>query len=209
MKALLCFHGFCCDKHNFDYIAKDIKLDYNLIYIPDLPGHGSNKFRFCKKNILSFVLSEYDKLKKSYEVIDVIGYSLGGVLASYLATYRKVNKLILISPAFIYTNISLNKIKYIKYSKKDFTLKKIYYFYEFCEITADIKRQIYKIFCPCLVIIGKKDQLISFKSGFFGYKLVQNELRSYIEYELLDHYNILQDRKVKEDIINFLNKKIN
>ena len=72
------------------------------------PGHGEKGIydynNFNSKDTFKCVLDAFDYLKKNYEDIDVLGYSMGGALATYLSSVRKFNKLILLAPANHYFN---------------------------------------------------------------------------------------------------------
>ncbi len=79
MKSLLCLHGLLSSGKDFDYIKHRFKDEYDFIYIPTMPGHGSRHDKFNAKKTLDYVINEYDFLHKTYNQIDVLGYSLGGV----------------------------------------------------------------------------------------------------------------------------------
>ena len=108
MKALLMIHGFISEMNDFDSIMDDVNARYDFVYRPILPGHGDKGIydynNFNSKDTFKCVLDAFDYLAKSYDDIDVLGYSMGGALATYLSGVRKFNKLILIAPANHYFN---------------------------------------------------------------------------------------------------------
>ena len=71
----------------------------------------------------------FKRLQLNYEIIDVIGFSLGGALAVYLSQHYAFNKLILLAPANKYLNFrfTLSRIKHflkcLYYYQKAFLLK--------------------------------------------------------------------------------------
>ncbi len=108
MKALLMIHGFISEMNDFDSIMDEVNKRYVFVYRPILPGHGDKGIydynNFNAKDTFKCVLDAFDYLKKDYDDIDVLGYSMGGALATYLSGVRKFNKLILLAPANRYFN---------------------------------------------------------------------------------------------------------
>ena len=106
MIAALLLHGFATNKLDFISIMPFLKKRYDAIFLEDLPGHGNNGSLddFTVDNIINYVNEKYDELSLKYEKIDVYGYSMGGVLATYLAMNKNVNRIILLAPANKYVN---------------------------------------------------------------------------------------------------------
>ena len=75
---------------------------YDWIETSDLPGHGMNQLKFNTQNVKNYILNIYDRMAVKCDEIDVIGYSMGGVIACYLQSVRYVRKLVLLSPAYRY-----------------------------------------------------------------------------------------------------------
>lgn len=79
-------------------IKKDISFESIL-----LPGHGgipTNLEGITAEDWINFCLSEYKKLLLTNNEIIIVGFSMGGALASILASEKEPLKLILISPYF-------------------------------------------------------------------------------------------------------------
>lgn len=111
--AVLIIHGFAGGTYDEEDLANYLELNPFLdVYQFTLPGH--------KKNLSNVEYTEWieyseEKLKwlidKGYKRIYLIGHSLGGVIATYLATkYREIKKLILAAPAFHYLNFTNGEI---------------------------------------------------------------------------------------------------
>ena len=115
MIAALLLHGFATNKLDFISIMPFLKKRYDAIFIDDLPGHGDNGNLndFTVDSTLEYVNNKFDEIKSNYEKVDVYGYSMGGVLATYLACKKEVNRVILLAPANKYINarIFAKKIK--------------------------------------------------------------------------------------------------
>ena len=114
-KVIITIHGFGKNvQHEFDPLAKHIdKKKYQIIqfdmYEPYDP-HDDNYETWIKK--AEEKIHEY----KDQEII-LLGFSMGGVIASYLASIYHVRSLILVAPAFQYldlANITNHGIKIVK-----------------------------------------------------------------------------------------------
>lgn len=105
MKAIFCIHGFITDYTDFDKLNSFFEKSYDCVRYFHVPGHHPPDFKLfdCDKTFEQ-LLEEYDELREKYDEIDVIGFSMGGALASYLACVRNVNKVIFIAPANKYLN---------------------------------------------------------------------------------------------------------
>lgn len=105
-KALMTIHGFLSDVHDFGRLYEYLNM-YDKVVACKIPGHN-DKLDFTKftvENTLNAVLHCYDELAQNYDKIDVVGYSMGATLATYLCTQRKVHKLVLVAPGNKYINL--------------------------------------------------------------------------------------------------------
>ena len=106
-RALMTIHGFLTDINDFGRLYEHLGM-YDKVVACKIPGHnGKLDFRkFTVENTLKAVLHCYDDLAKNYDEIDVVGFSMGGALTSYLCTQRNVRKAVLVAPANRYLNLS-------------------------------------------------------------------------------------------------------
>ena len=106
MKAALLLHGFATDINDYTRIITFLKKRYDAIFLENLPGHGYNAklSDFKVDSVIEYVNKKFDEIKDKYEYVDVYGYSMGGVLATYLAMNKNVNRIILLAPANKYVN---------------------------------------------------------------------------------------------------------
>lgn len=106
MIAAMLLHGFATNKLDFISIMPFLKKRYDAIFLEDLPGHGTNGSLddFTVDNVINYVNDKFDELSLKYEKIDVYGYSMGGVLATYLGVNKNVNRIVLLAPANKYVN---------------------------------------------------------------------------------------------------------
>lgn len=139
MKAAFLLHGYATTTDDFKSIMPFLNKNYDAVFSDNLPGHGENSSpdAFTVSNVFQCVNDNYDKVAKEYDSIDVYGFSMGGALASYLASNKKVNKLILLAPANAYLNVRMLFSKV----KKEME----YYFALTNDEDAFIKKELYKI----------------------------------------------------------------
>ncbi len=120
-------------------------------------------------------------LQTQKKEIILIGFSMGGVIASYLASIYKIKKLILCSPAFYYLDLQ----KIANYGIK--TVKKLYSNEDviekpssaqtscFQEIVHDYRESIFTIDCPIYMIHGSEDEVIPLDSSKNVYKRIESQ----------------------------------
>lgn len=124
-KALMTIHGFLTDINDFGRLYEHLSM-YDKVVACKIPGHnGKVDFRkFTVENTLKAVLHCYDQLAKDHDQVDVVGFSMGGALASYLCTQRNVHKAVLVAPANKYINLSspLSTLKfYLRFVGETYT----------------------------------------------------------------------------------------
>lgn len=111
--ALLMLHGFTSSPAVYRYLLPQIK-HYDAIVCPVLSGHADSIDAFSQSTAADW-LESADRacgdLLADYKKVDVLGLSLGGVLACALSQKYSLNHLYLLAPALelrIHINTSLN-----------------------------------------------------------------------------------------------------
>ena len=208
IRCLLCIHGLLSSSKDFSFLVPNLSKYYDGIYSYDMPGHGENELKFNTNEIKKFYIRKYDELALKYDVIDILGYSLGGVIASYIQNFRRVNKLILISPAYRYLN--LKNYNYTKKEKKNckigqiFPKRNIMYLFKFQKIVFDLSFDIKYIYPKTLIIWGNEDYLVKESSGKELYDKVINKDKRYIILNNHNHFNIVYSKEVLQIIQDFV-----
>ena len=104
-RALLMIHGFASSPAVYREMIHQL-TNYDALFCPLLPGHGRNLQDFSETkgtDWLTFIEKTFDDIAQNYEEIDVLGLSLGGLLACHLAQKKAVGRLYLLAPALALT----------------------------------------------------------------------------------------------------------
>lgn len=190
-----------------DNILLNISKYYDVIICNDIPGHGENACEFNVENSLNYTLKEYDKVK-NYDRIDVLGYSLGGVLAVFLQSVRRIDNLFLIAPALYY--IFPGNLKFFKYknkTKNSFDNCKFLYFIEFVKISSYVKNEINKVSSNTYLFIGEDDYLVSYKSVKTLFNICSSEKKGILTIEDTTHTSILNSEKMISNLEDIIKNK--
>lgn len=100
-KALLLLHGFSSSPAVFRNMLAHLPV-YDAVVIPVLPGHAASLEVFAQtaaQDWLQAVELVIEPLTQEYEHVDVMGLSMGGLLACHLANHFSLHHLYLLAPA--------------------------------------------------------------------------------------------------------------
>lgn len=127
-KVCILLHGYLGDEADFGLLPKSLKSHYDDVIICQMPGHVSiNRiYSFTFKETVEMLYEVIESYVKD-AVVDIIGYSLGGVMASYLAKQYNFNKVVLISPSIKFLNPAFPKAmrEYMRDIEKEYEEVKI------------------------------------------------------------------------------------
>ena len=107
MIGCLCIHGFTGAPYEVEPLVGYLQERTDWVFsVPTLPGHGelSSLKGIHYQQWIDHAEAELDKLIETCDEVYVIGFSMGGLIASYLAANYPVKKLILLSAAAYYIN---------------------------------------------------------------------------------------------------------
>lgn len=215
-QIIIGIHGFGVRRsHEFDDFVEyanshlpEIKL-FDLFDFHDENDDDYHKWVERAKNEVAKAINEN---KEVY----LVGFSMGGVIASHLASMYKVKKLILISPAFHhfslenYTNIAIQTGKNLFTKEKKPSIPKKFY-NSFMSCVKEYKNDITKVTCPVLIIQGDDDEIIPIRSSEWAYEQIPHSNKKCVFLHEGKH-RILDDHKVKEiafDLIDgFIHNRI-
>jgi carboxylesterase len=192
MIGCLCIHGFTGGPYEVEPLAHYLRERTGwLIETPTLPGHGET---LQLKGItydqwFHAAEEELQKLMKKCDIVYVIGFSMGGVIAAYLATKYPIEKLVLLSPAFYYVNPRqlLKDIRgmirdslrrqlkenplFVRYKTKivstPFTAA-----LEFRKLVNEVRPHLPHVHIPVLIVQGNEDGIVPIKSARYVYETI-------------------------------------
>ena len=107
-KALMTIHGFLTVVEDFGRLYDYLDC-YDEVVKVEIPGHnGEVDFtKFTVESTHEAVLSAFDRLKEKYDQVDVVGFSMGGALATWLSAIRDVHKAVLLAPSNKFINVMM------------------------------------------------------------------------------------------------------
>lgn len=180
--AILTIHGFGTKlHHHYDAMATYFatrNLPVIQFDIYDLENGQDDKMvdwiQRCEQKMLETI--------KEYDEVILIGFSMGGVIASYLASIYKVKCLILVAPAFQYMDIGKVTNAIVNWATRDDSPTKPSKSQTstFQQVVANYKESISQVECPVLFLHGSEDEVISVDSSKNAYKKVRGLKRLFV-----------------------------
>ncbi|KXG09537.1 Thermostable monoacylglycerol lipase [Anoxybacillus sp. P3H1B] len=192
MIGCLCIHGFTGGPYEVEPLARYVQEQTNwLVELTILPGHGET---LQLKGImydqwLAAAEADLQRVMKKCEIVYLVGFSMGGVIAAYLAAKYPVGKVVLLSPAFYYINPKqmLQEISgmihaglqrqlqehpvFVRYKKK-IVATPLTAAMEFRKLVSKVRPQLADIRVPILIVQGSLDEIVPVKSAQYVYTMV-------------------------------------
>ncbi len=225
-KAVLLIHGIAGGIFDLEELQRSLELNYNFdTYSYTLKGHD-DYYEFDHLTYKDWLKQSDDMIKflldNGYTKIYVIGHSMGGVIASYLASkYKEITKVVLLSPAFKYMVFKDNNLDIVSslkklpnildgYSKKQlisrFTKFPVSVSKEFIKLIDNCYDCIKKVKVPILIIHGNDDLIAPIESSVYAYNSCLSNCKILEKISGVNH-SILKNKKknmIISDINNFL-----
>jgi carboxylesterase len=195
MIGCLLIHGFTGAPYEVEPLAEYFRSHTNwVVSSPTLPGHGEqDSLRgITFQQWIDTAESHLQHLLEECDTVYVIGFSMGGVLAGYLATKYQVNKLVLLSAALQYIH-PIQMVKdiggmvtdlcrgqlfqnelFIRYSRKVRSTPFVASL-EFRKLVQHLKPSFESVFTPTMILQGKLDGLVPYKTADAIYNLIGSE----------------------------------
>ncbi|MDO4963546.1 MAG: alpha/beta fold hydrolase [bacterium] len=214
-KAVLIIHGFAGGTYDEEALANYLELNkYFDVFQFTLPGHEKNLSKACYED---WIKASEEKVcwlsKNGYKNIYVIGHSMGGVIATYLAgKYSCIKKLVLAAPSFQYLDVINEKLNF-KHSLK--MAPKVVKTYGTDEILSRmlklnlstirqfmlLVKKYYdtpkEVIIPTLIIQGKSDNLVPLSSSEYVYDNICTNNKTLIFYSDVTH-DVFRSKKDSE-----------
>ncbi|WP_404451194.1 alpha/beta fold hydrolase [Virgibacillus necropolis] len=230
MIACMLIHGYTGGPYEIEPLSNFLKEETSWhIEVPTLPGHGR---KLALKNVshkkwINAAENSLKQLLTKYDEVYLIGFSMGGMIASYLAAKYKVDKLVLLASARKYLsfkqlvldirqvcfdglkgNIKKNKL-YIQYKKKlggvPFKAN-----LEFLKLVKFTKPYLKEIDSNVLIAQGQKDGMVPYKTAYYLDKEINSEEKEVVFFERSRHLICLGEDKdtLNQMIYNFLTREV-
>ena len=189
-KAILYFGG------NGDTVARsafafDRFFPEYTVYLVNYRGYGGSSGKPTEKGIYSDALTIFDKIRSKHSDISVLGRSLGSGVATYLASKREFEKLVLITPYDSAQSMAQERFPIYPMS---ILLKDKY----------DSVTRAKSIEAKTLVLIAEKDSVITMRHS---QKLIDAFVASTVDVKIIQgvgHNSILRDDRYYHVLQTFL-----
>ena len=230
-KAILLIHGFVGGIYDFDNLGNELHLYKKFdVFSFTLPGHDMTIVKDYKyqdwihesERQMQFLLNN------GYKEIYIIGHSMGGVIAAYLASiYKEVKKLVLAAPAFGYfsfkdgaidikgfNNILKELTELVKEEDMDFVKSRIIKtpistMIEFTKLVDKYYESVKYINAETLIIHGNNDQIVPKEAATHVYNNIKSKVNILYNVKEVNHncFKGKRNNELKDIIINFLESK--
>lgn len=220
---IYCVHGFGARRtHEYN----NLKLYYeDLGYQVTIPEifNQSQLDDIDSSQWLNRIEKPLIDLLANNKQIWLVGYSMGGVIAAYLASKYKVERLVLLAPAFEYVTVKAiletvegvarQIIKRPEIVNSDYPPLPDTFTNTFKEVVSICKESIKKVNCPVLIFHGSEDTTIPLRSSDYAYDSIYHMNKRLFILKGVSH-RILDAYPVNNDVLRimhefFLNRIIN
>lgn len=230
MIGCLIIHGYTGGPYELQPLVDYLRNQTNWeIAVPTLPGHGKNLqlINPCYMKWLQKAEESLHLLKAKYDTVYVIGFSMGGMIASYLAGKFKVDKLVLLATSGKYIALKRMTLDIGKFITDSMTGKmRDHYFYlwfkkkrgkvplkayvEFFKLVKYTRTYLKKIKSPVLIAQGRQDGVVPYSALTYLDREITSETKEIILFEQSNHLICLGKDKdtLNEIIYEFLNDEL-
>ena len=206
--AIVAIHGFGIRRTlELEPIIEPL-CDYEIIrpvlFNPDNENDSKmNDWIFRADQVVSKAINNGQK-------VILLGFSMGGVIATHLATKYQVEKLILLAPAFEYRTVTTATSALTSFfSQKETNVEMPTSFTQtFMELVDKYKGHIDKVKCPTLIISASNDEVISSCVSSKYYKKLKTNKKHCVILEGGEH-RILDNKQTNQITINLIKNFIN
>ncbi|KAA0948854.1 alpha/beta fold hydrolase [Sporosarcina sp. ANT_H38] len=211
--GVLFIHGFTGGPFEVRPLVNFLKRESDWqIALPTLPGHGLtlNLGNVSADSWLMEAELAFKKLQKEVDRVIVVGFSMGGLIAMYLALRYKVDKLVLlsaaakyISPRILIKDLGILLIRPItkKYPPNTFyhlydyklTNTPLWAIVQFLSIVRMVEPYYGLIKTPVCIVQGGNDGIVPFASAEHLLKKLGSEKKEFIKSPFGKHHICYSD----------------
>ncbi|WP_010529398.1 alpha/beta hydrolase [Lentibacillus jeotgali] len=216
MTGCLIIHGYTGSPYEVGPLADYLReyTDWH-IKVPTLPGHGSELAldNVSHEKWLTAAEESLKQLNEKTDTIYLIGFSMGGMIAAYLASKHNIDKLVLLAPSGKYLSFRQiirdvkgvvadgfkGKLKqnnlYLHYKRKWGTVP-FKANIEFLKLIRFTRRYLSKVTSPVLIAHGQQDMMVPYKTGYYLDKEITSEQKEVVFFERSRHLICLGDDNI-------------
>jgi carboxylesterase len=228
MIGCLCIHGFTGSPYEVAPLVSFLekRTDW-LVRAPTLPGHGDT-LKLKGVSYREWLQHAEDELKWLFgkcETVYIVGFSMGGLIASYLATKYPASKLVLLSAAAYYINLKqlaedmkemvLDGFKgnlasnelFLRYKKK-ITATPVGATIQFRKLVSEIRPLLSEVKIPTFIAQGEADGIVPMKSAQFLYEYIGANTKEILYIPNAKHHicHCEENELLFERVLSFLQK---
>lgn len=210
---LYCVHGFGVRRtHEYDVLREYFEeLGYQVI-IPEIFDQTQLNDIYPDQ-WLNRVEQPLNELISQNKRIWMIGFSMGGVIASHLASKFNVERLVLLAPAFEYVTVKAildtvegmarHIVKRPEIIASDYPPLPDGFTSTFKEIVSSFKESIKKVACPVLIFHGTEDSTIPIRSSDYAYDAINHTNKRLLILKNVPH-RILDEEPINQDVLKII-----
>ncbi|WP_047981037.1 alpha/beta hydrolase [Ornithinibacillus contaminans] len=228
MIGCLVIHGFTGGPYELQPLTDYLKDNTNWhITVPTLPGHGKELAleNVTYKNWIETAERALIQLKETYNEIYIIGFSMGGMIAAYLAAKYKVDKLVLLATAGKYLSVKqigvdiggalkdgvtgkLGENKIYQHYKKKLGAVPLRANIEFLKLVRATRGYLKGVQSPVLIAQGQMDSVVPYKTAYYLDREIPSKQKEVVFFERSRHLICLGNDKdtLNKMIYDFLIK---
>ncbi|MED4603992.1 alpha/beta fold hydrolase [Paenibacillus validus] len=185
-RACLLLHGFTGGPYEVQPLADYLQGYGYDCHVPTLPGHDPELLGLAAstwQDWLDAAADEARRLSRHYASVDLIGFSMGGLISAYLANRFPIRRLVLLSAAAIYISpVRFMRDLVDRMRTHDWEhwqrVKRVPLpaAVQFMKLARFAKRhELNRISVPTLIIQGRQDQIVHPRSARYIYNRIQGE----------------------------------
>jgi len=210
--VLLCIHGFGVRRiHEFDPLKRYFENEGYRVVIPTL-FDPNDETDIDANQWISRAEVALKQLIEQNERVWLVGFSMGGVIASKLASLYPIERLVLLAPAFEYITLKvvLGKVEGLarnvikRNEKADSTLSLPEHLSSvFKEVVNLGKDSIEQVYCPVLFLHGSADEVIPIRSSENAYARLKSTEKLMLVLQNVPH-RILDEAGLNADVLQIM-----
>jgi esterase/lipase len=184
-QVCLLIHGFSGGPHEVEPLARHLEREGYRTRVAILPGHGPDRANLGKVRWREWVdeaCAEAAKLQEEAGMFDLVGFSMGGLIAAYLANRYSVRRLVLLNAAVYY----LSPTRFVRdlaerLSRRDLLVLSrisstpLQAVRQFMQLVRNLKPEFGSISVPTLIVQGQQDPVVHPRSANYLYSAIPGE----------------------------------